>query len=1404
MFVVGATVFRVNEPIVVENTSDFGFNTHEFFTTEDATSTLLTNSVFSGGTFSYSYETPGQKILSLYAKKTDGSILLHTANKSVTFSIGYYPSATLAYELRSDQIAEELKNYIEYGITFEFIRSSVGPEDSFEKTYDWYYDGGICGSASGATLQKLMYLSYGEKTVGLTVDSMFGITFVSIDFYSVGTPIVGITSSSPFGVINDNTSMTLSAFIIAANGHEAGDIDYTWNVFGQSYSGISLTTTARFGDPNSNVTLNYFSKILSGLSGTTTQSYTVQQISNPIVGFPLYVEYTQMIGFTDSQYGVNLGYSSASDYEQRLLATNCINCKWRSDFTYQRAIDWFDSLPDNQKTCINLNIEYPWMNILYSKYNGDPVQFKNAIAKPDGVTIFPVKIEWERMYGAGLSDPLAGVEPITGQNWYNVDSVGIKNAATKVWLDIVDYMKANGAERVIHYVWPSQNVHDGYYGGGMGIPLSGYRGEIYPVGVSHSYWYYKNTGDAYFTGAVNPFLYNFVFGNLKTYPRANSNTDSYGMSSYNYFPNISIPGITRWQSTYGYNLRKKVGGAGETYQYELEDLKYWTKVSHGNLVQRSRDVLYNYGVTHANISVVVWPNLQVPGDNANTAWNKNHWGEHNSGSTFVADIIVDGFFGDRDIDSMELFDPYCRPDSIVVWDVSSWFYHQFLGSRSTSCPFPECSASCGVQNASVNIGRSILEKVLFGRDLVGVSGVSGTIGDEPIGSDNINLHRTWFSNNNIGATYWANENWSTTQQCNVLLNETIWWTPAGGSQLPNSCSIGPNSPLAPWLDFSKIITTQDIRRALRHWITNRSIGFIERLRYKLDLAKPKKIIPMYGDWKLFVGWNSTELANPSVAAIVEPYKQRLQKILTPYSYIGVATFGDMQTKLNLLSTEDRKNLLLDIKYPWVGIAYEAITGPTGPYMIGTYYDRLRSEWQRQKGSLTGFAGATIGALKEITAKLMSDCIAWGYTNGSENMAAYQRAVGLNGVSGYGTEERGAGIPFAGLRGNTFAPAGISHYIGPIGSSGYIGYTSEYSYWKSRTNSTDENMTVAEYVNLELAQKRYDVFIRGLSAAGRWMIPVYNLFPNVGNPQTVAKWRTLYPVERISPDGIVQENAFDLDDLNYWAEKNMAKVVTEFRRGLIQAGATSGIPKVAPLLYLSGSGFNLSANGHEPEGSLPETYLKLNHWAFLKDIQKAAVMEIRGLFSHCDINFPYFTYPDEVWFWDLVSYFCVTLPTLNLEALDKATFSGYNTALQCAVARNSIEKKLFNRPYPQEGEPIGYTFDQYFGATLGITLHNDWFFNNNIGTTFWKIPAYAGELGSIGLSGTTWWDLQTGSLLPTPCSIDPIDGPLSPWLPQGTTLNTSHIHFALKHYLSEEYCSALEKAKATMDEMLGNR
>lgn len=1383
MFNVGATVFRVNEPVVVENTSDFGFDTYQFFTSSDLNLFLLTDSVASGQSFTYTYDTPGKKILSLYARKTDGSILLHTATKSVTFSVGYFPSATLTYEIRTDQLVNPSKNYVVYGVTFEFIRSPVGPEDSFGKTYAWNYDGGVCGSAAGATLQKLTYSSYGIKTVGLTVDSMFGTTFASIKFHSIGTPIVGITSTSPFGVINDNTSMTLSAYIVAGNEHGINDINYNWNVFGTDYSGVSFAVIARQGYPNSNVVLNYSSKILSGLSGTTSQSYTINTTPDPISNtpVPLYVDFSQMIGFGDSEYGVASGYSSASDYEARLIAAGCTDCRWISARTYQATINAFNSLPATKRNCINLNVEIPWLYILNNKYNGAISGYKWESA---------VIQEWERMYGQGLPDPLFGVEPVSGQNWYNVDAIGLKNAAIRLYTEIVDYVKSNGASRVIHYLYPSDNIADGYYGSQIGIPMSGYRGVIFPKGVCHSYWNYVNTSDSFFTYQMNPFLSTLVFGNHLAIPQANSNADSYGFGAYNYFPNLSNPGITHWRSVYGYNIRKNVNGGGETYQYELEDLKYWTKVSHGNLVQRSRNILHQYGVTHADISPVVWPTMFAPHKNVGTARGLNNWNEDSQGITLMADIIVDGFFGDRDIDSMELFDPYSRPNSITVWTPSSYYKGVFV-NLNIECLDPGCNNCPSSYSTDVKVTRSILEKVLFGRPQFGVDGVSGTVGNEPIGYGSQSDHLNWYFNNNLGNTFWAGNNWLETSPCQGTPNQTIWWTPTEGSTLPDPCSIGPGSVLAPWLNFDNPITTQHVRRAIRHWVTDQNIKFAERLRYKLNLAKPKKIIPMYGDWKLFVGWNSTELADPTIATIVEPYKQRILNVLTPNSYIGVATFGNIQTQLALLSSEERKNMLLDIKFPWVAIAYDTMTGSTAPHMSGSYYDRVRSEWLRQKGTITGFAGATIGDLKDLTATLMKDCVAWGLTNGCENIAVYQRAVGLNGLSGYGTEEKGAGIPFAGLRGNSYAPSNLDYYLGG-NTYNTIGYTSEYSYWKARTNSTDENMTVTEYVDLELAQKRYDVFIRGLSAAGRWMIPMYNFYPNVGKPEAVEKWRTMYPVERISPDGTVQENPFDIDDLNYWTEKNFAKVVTEFRRGLVAAGATTGIPKVAVLMNLAGTGFDLAANGHDAVNPVPKTFMKLNHWAFMKDLQKAAELEIKGLFSHCDINFPYFTYPDEVWFWDYVSYYCVTLPSLNFEALSLTT--QYNTALQCAVARNALEKKLFNRPYPQEGEPIGYSFDEYFGMTLGITLHDNWFFANNLGTSFWRIPT--------GTSGITWWDLQTGSLLPTPCSIDPISGPLSPWLPQGTTLNTSHIHFALKHYLSEEYCSALEKAKATMNQMLG--
>lgn len=1377
--VAGITIFRVNEPVIVSNDSDFGFRFYEFSKIDGSNVSLLTDSIIPGQTFNYKYEYPGKNVLSLRAVKTDNASFTYTSQKSVTFDVGYVPSVKLTYQKRPDQNTNYSSNFVVKGQTFEFIRENPGLQDSYHKIYTWDYNGGITGSTVGDGTQKVKFNSTGNFTIGVTVQNIFGTTASTISFSCIDTPIIGITSTVPFGSINDNTSMTLSAYMVMSNQHTFNDVNLNWTIFGSTYQGITISNIiARYGMPSYNITLDYSSKFLAGLSGTTSQGYEVNQAFNPVTNIPVYADFSKLIQFGDSEYGTNLGYSSASEYQTRLSSTNCVDCKWIAGRTYGDAINQFNSLSPEKKKCINVNIEIPWSYILLAKFNNDAVNQRFYPA---------VRSEWERMYGS-----LNGIEPITGLNYYNANDLALKNTAVRLWQDIVTYMKNNGAERVIHYVYPPENIADGYYGSQLGIPISGYRETIFPKGICHSYWYKEDKNDAFFTYSVNPFLATLVFGNYSLVSAANSNASSYGLGAYNYFPNLPNPGITKWKLTYNYdNFRKKPDGSGETYNFELEDLKYWTKVSHGNLVQGARDILYQYGVTYANISPVVWPTMFASYRNLAFTRSLNHWNEDSQGITLMADIIVDGFFGNRDIDSMELFDPYSRPNSITIWTESSYYKAQYVGLNINCLDF-NCTNCPAGSSGDIKITRSVIEKLLFERPQVGISGISGTIQDEPIGINNQNQHKEWYDNNNLGNTFWAGSNWVENPACNATLNQTVWWTPSDGSLLPPPCTINQSSVLAPWLNFNNSITTQDIRRAIRHWVTDQNITFIESLRQKLNTVKPNKIIPMYGDWKLFVGWNSTELSDENVQALVKPYKTRLQKILIPNSYIGVITFGDFQTKLNLLSAEERKNILLDIKFPWVAIAYDTVDGSTAPHMSGAYYDRVRQEWIRQNGNDSGIAGATIGDLKQLTQRLFSDCIEWGLTNGCVNIAAYQRAVGLNGLSGYGTEEKGAGIPFAGIRGNTYSPSSISQYVGSNPNYS-VGYTSEYSYWKARTNATDENMTIPEYVNLELSQGRYDVFVKGLSAAGRWMIPMYNFYPNTGSSEAVQQWKTMYPVDRISPDGITQEYPFDIDDLNYWTEKNFAKVVTEFRRGLISAGATTGIPKVAVLMNLAGSGFDLSANGHDAVNPVPKTFMKLNHWAFMKDLEKAAELEIRGLFSHRDINFPYFTYPDEVWFWDFVSYYCVTLPSLNFEALNLTT--QYNTALQCAVARNAIEKKLFNRPYPQKDEPIGYTFDEYFEGILGITLHDNWFFNNNLGTSFWRIPS--------GSSGIVWWDPVNGSRLPSPCSIDPETGPLAQWLPQGTTLTTTDVHLALKHYLSDSYCSALEKAKQTIDQLFGN-
>lgn len=271
----GITIFKVNEPILLENISSPGFDSFELLSILGSDEIKLTNDFPIGKTFEYSYGIEGERTVVLRGiKNVAGTSFID--QKSVTFSVGYPPTQTLTFEKRSDQSSSYDLNYVQKGISFSInlieVTASTEP-----KTYVWNYNGGQTFTSVSSNPQIISFSTIGFKNLGVTVSNIFGTASSNINFVSIDTPVIGISASPDFGIVRTGESLSLTAKLLTANQHGWNDLRYNWLVNGVTYEGKAINLLFDEGI-TVGVTFSYSSLILTGLSGSTSGTYNVFEV----------------------------------------------------------------------------------------------------------------------------------------------------------------------------------------------------------------------------------------------------------------------------------------------------------------------------------------------------------------------------------------------------------------------------------------------------------------------------------------------------------------------------------------------------------------------------------------------------------------------------------------------------------------------------------------------------------------------------------------------------------------------------------------------------------------------------------------------------------------------------------------------------------------------------------------------------------------------------------------------------------------------------------------------------------------------------------------------------------------------------------------------------------------------
>lgn len=280
VFIQGLTIFRVGEPVRVENLSTPGFDEYVLSTIQGQNENIIDPQFLPDEQVLYSYQSEGVRQLKLTATKTVEG-LPFTLQKSVTFDVGYAPDFSLLFQKSEDQSADYNFNYVALGVCFG-VDVFQGTVASSPTTYSWNYGGAITFSSPTDANQILKHSSLGVKNLGLTISNRFGTGNSEIEIKCIDTPILGITVSPDYGQFQTNESIEISRYFISGNGHGSSDVSTYFVIQGVTYDPSSVVL--QFGQTGyAGITLYFQSLILTGLSGTTYKEYEIVENLNPYI-----------------------------------------------------------------------------------------------------------------------------------------------------------------------------------------------------------------------------------------------------------------------------------------------------------------------------------------------------------------------------------------------------------------------------------------------------------------------------------------------------------------------------------------------------------------------------------------------------------------------------------------------------------------------------------------------------------------------------------------------------------------------------------------------------------------------------------------------------------------------------------------------------------------------------------------------------------------------------------------------------------------------------------------------------------------------------------------------------------------------------------------------------------------
>ena len=585
----------------------------------------------------------------------------------------------------------------------------------------------------------------------------------------------------------------------------------------------------------------------------TTLNFVTSTVTQP---FAIYVDPSIMLGFVNDPWVVNEADvddptgSLRKPYVDRLEAVSKyykymqqdvgskVNPPPGADRTegFTGFKEFYARLSSDQKKTVMIEQEFPWLSIL-SATSGQAIDNNSVDWFTNTKYQRLLSDEFERQRALGVSYLDGGLTPQSPGTTLST----LKSVTKRLWGDCAQYAKDNGSENVIFFNTQGASIAATQVGGI--VPWEGIR--------------YNNTTDgrSWWRGTSSVLSYEDRYAqgmpggsrdNFLDLAEANASGDANVVQIYNFFPNMGGPtAVNAWNSVIQRLDDNGMGGsAAQSYDFDLDDLNYWTKMTIGSTFYRYRDVLNTLSQTYATvdpnkpvalITQPASPPLKDGGGGDDAGWISNNRWSFMKDPQLYAEYEIGGSFlfeGDGNVPNVSY------PDQIWMWTAGPYY--------NVTLPMLRGTGSNGAEEMEILGARCQLEKLLFKRPEMqtvaegGLSSEAELVSDAPITSNSalIERRRAWLRANTLPNVYWdarrfidANGNGvfdsGDTWYSEGITSNVRYWSALTGNCLPSPCVFDRTSELAPWLNFNNDIYKNDVRVAYKHWVSERHVSAVE-------------------------------------------------------------------------------------------------------------------------------------------------------------------------------------------------------------------------------------------------------------------------------------------------------------------------------------------------------------------------------------------------------------------------------------------------------------------------------------------------------------------------------------------------------------------------------------------------